>query len=244
MSITNNDIRNVLNIGSPLLLGRMAGSLARRPREDESWMGIAPIAHRVTVTTPLWLDVNVNVRVVPIFNIQVGQLESVFNEIVEQFFVEARQNVVDEWERSYFSNDGIGNAWVFVRQRFEALYAKYNDPEILDLMHYFPSERTVQTHTWWTILFPHVLGVRLLETRLISAIDFQNILFNGFFDPNGLRIQQTQDVQYMPRFGTLDIEEVDYIDPQQPPQELPDMVQRYYTTGFDMPAVGLTEIKP
>ena len=203
------DIKNVINPTSPLLLGRMAATLPRRPLEDETWLGIAPIGHRVTVSTSQLKHINVNAQIVLPFDVVLGQVETQLNEIIEQYMVECRQNVLDEWERTYFSNEGIHNAHHNIQVRFNAIFEKYNDPEVLDLALFFPADKAVQTHTWYTRISRAVIGARLLESRLIVDIDIENILLNGL--PQNLVIEQNQDVQEIPVLGTVVHEVVDYI---------------------------------
>ena len=204
-----NEIKNAINPTSPLLLGRMAATLPRRPLEDETWLGIAPIGHRVTVSTPLLKHINVNAKIVLPFEVVLGNVETQLNEIAEQYMMECRQNVLDEWERTYFSNEGMRNAHHDVQARFNALYEKYNDPEILDLALFFPADKAVQTHAWYTRISRAVIGARLLESRLIADIDFESVLLNGL--AQNLVIEQNQDVQEIPVLGTVVYEVVDYI---------------------------------
>ena len=202
-----NEIKNAINPTSPLLLGRMAATLPRRPLEDETWLGVAPIGHRVTVSTSQLKHINVNVQIVLPFDVVLGHVETQLNEIIEKYMVECRQNVLDEWERTYFASEGIHNAHHDIRARFNALYEKYNDPEILDIALFFPADKAVQTHTWHTRISRAVIGARLLESRLVTDIDIENILLNGL--PQNLVTEQNQDVQEMPVLGTVVYEVVE-----------------------------------
>jgi len=190
-----------------------------------SGFGTAPIGHRVTISTPEWLDVNINVRMVLVHGIEFGQIEGRLQEIAAGYFDELRQNVIDEWERSYFANDGITNAWV-----------EEGTPE------WFPAYAAKQTHTWWTRINGHVMGSRFLETRLVAEVDFENILINGV--RASLVIEQTQERQFMPRLNNIDIEIVDYIEPGEPGGTVPpgSIVQKVYVTAFDKPMSELSEV--
>jgi len=241
----------LLDRTSTSLLGRMVSAMARMPQQGELWMGIAPIGHRVTVETPQWLDINVNITIVLARGIQIGQVQQRLKDIIADYFVELRQSVLDEWDRTYFSTasiDHVDNAWVNLQDKvlaqneFIASLTDISEEDRQKLMDYtamsgewFPAEAAYQTHVWQTVIFPHVIGVRLLETRLISAIDFQNILINGNYDPNGFIREQSQERQYIPRLNNIDIQVVDYIQPQQPPIPMPEMVHKRFVQGFDSP---------
>jgi len=176
--------------------------------------GIAPIGHRVTCSTGEWLDVTINVTVAFIPNIEFGQGEQQLKEAIEKYFVEVRQNVVSEWERSYYANDGIFNNYVNIKSRFEALHDLYNDPEIMDLYLHFPAEHAIQTHNYFTRINRSIIAARLLETRLLADVDFENILIQGL--PRNLDICQNQESILIPRLKEIFFEVVDFIEPHDP----------------------------
>ena len=167
---------------------------------------LAPVGHRVTVATPNWLDIDINIPVTLAFGVTIGQVEARFNEILQEYFAEVRQGVLDEWERTYAANEGIANAYVDVKGRFNALFERYDDPEIFDLATHFPAECAKQTHTFYTSIHPQIIGVRLLNTRLVTAVDFENITINGVSSPSGMKFEQTEEVQFIPRLASFNID--------------------------------------
>lgn len=223
--------------------------------------GTAPIGHRVTVSTPQWLDINVFVPVVLTHDLQLGQVQTRLNELLREYIdIESRQAVLDEWERTYYANQGISNAWFdagcpewfpslseSIRQFIQArvlMALAVNLPTVnlvgIDLL-LREVLNSYQYHTFTTVLHPQTIGVRLLETRLVSAVDFANITINGRPDPNGLVIQHNQEVQYIPRLNTVEIHPVDYIAPQVPIDPA-QTIQKTYLTGFDKPVTQLSEV--
>lgn|GEM_PF-1735893 len=205
--------------------------------------GFSPVGHRVLIDTTEYYDINIYIRAVLMPTLQEGQVIQRFNEIADEYFAELRQSVIDEWERTYFSLDGgnISNAWVDVRGKFEVLYAQYNDPRLLDLMRHFPAENVIQTHNWLTLISGEVLGARMLETRLISALDFRGILINGA--DGRVHIQQNQDKVYTPRLISFVVEFVPYIEQKPtPPPDDPIVVKRYIT-GADKPMSELSVVE-
>jgi hypothetical protein len=279
--VSDEFVKHVQNIVDPI------------PRQGAGF-GLLAVGMRGIVSTPIWIDININIRAVLAHGITEGQINAPFNDILNQYFDELRQNVLTEWERTYYANEGIALAYVDIRDRFLSICAQLANPsfatlknaladkygqvlddcdcgcpfcqmalsddyqgelmalysqnlcdEIMDLATYFPAEKAKQTHIFYTIIHPQVMGVRLLNTRLISALDFAGMQINGMSDPNGFRIEQSQERVFMPRFNNLDIEIVDYIPdaPVLPP--LPgEMVQRYYFSGFDNPVGSVTEFIP
>jgi len=192
-------------------------------------MGIAPVGHRVTASTPTILEVDFYAKAALIPTIQPGQAESRFREIADRYFVELRQAVINEWERSYFANDGISNAWVDIRDKLEG--------QIGDRVNYFPAIAAKQTHNFTTTVSRVILGGRLAETRLISNLDFAGITING--QRRNLDISQSQEMVYIPVLCNFDIEFVDYI-PDAPTEPPPgEMIQKTYLTGFDKPVTEL-----
>ena len=166
-----------------------------------SGFGIAPIGHRVTVGTPKWQDININIHVTLPFGVTLGQVQTQFNAIIEEYFAEIRQNILEEWERTYFSNDGISNAFVNIANKFNALAVEHKDPRISELAIYFPADKAIQTHTWYTRISRAIIGARILESRLAVDVDIENILLNG--QAHNIIIEQTQEDQFLPRVGDV-----------------------------------------
>ena len=154
-------------------------------------LGMAPIGHRVAFSTPELLPIALDVQIVLSTGKTIGQAEPVFRGIFERYLVDLRQNVIDEWDHTYFNNIGIRNAYVDAGQ-----------PE------WFPSHAAKQTHTWYTVVRPQIIGVEFLATGLIDALDFDKFAINGVNDPNGFRIKQSEEKQYIPVFGRLGIVDV------------------------------------
>ena len=158
-------------------------------------LGVSPIGHRATFSTPELLPIELDVRIVLALGKTIGQVEPMFREVLERYLTDLRQSVIDEWEHTYFGNIGIRNA-----------YVDAGSPE------WFPSHAAKQTHTWYTVVRPQIIGVEFLATGLIDALDFDKFTINGVNDPNGLRIKQDEENQYIPVFGKLRIVEVPHIE--------------------------------
>ena len=188
-------------------------------------LGVAPIGHRVNFTTPFLLPVEIDIRVVLAPGITKTQIEPIFRDIIERYLADLRQNVVDEWERTYYNNISVSNAYVDA-----------------GLPQWFPDDIAKQTHTWYTFIRPQILGVEFLATGLIDALDFEWLLINGDKDPNGLPIDQTEEEQWLPIFERLDIDTVSYI-VTTPPTPPTTKIQATYITGPDAP-VSKLEIAP
>jgi len=207
-----------------------------------SGFGIAPLGHRVRVTTPEWMDIDIGVDVVLSFGVSLSQVQDRLEELLRGYFSELRSSVLDVWEQTYFANIGMQNEFVNVRDQLAALSIEHSDPRLLELADYFPAEKAIQTHTWRTIVHPQTIGVRLLETGLVSAVDFNSMQMNGQIDPNGFRIDHDQDMQFLPRLGQIHVEAVDYITPIVPPTDPIQTVQKVYITGYDKPVSEISEI--
>ena len=161
---------------------------------DFESLGIAPLGHRVTFSTPEILAIEISVKAVLARGSTAGQAEPVFIEIVRRHLADLRRDVVDEWEKTYFKNVGVGNAFVDAGK-----------PE------WFPALAAKQAHAWHTFVRPQVLGVGFLATGLIDALDFGSFAINGQSDPNGLRIAQNEERQRMPVFGGFNLTPVESI---------------------------------
>lgn len=219
-------------------------------------LGIAPVGHRVTISTPEFVEITHNIRVVLAPGITEGQIRQRFNEIVEQYYADFRQFIFDEWERTYYANIGIANAYVNLREDIEGVTAFLTEADplftgagmetqeaysrLMDLHKWFPAERAKQAHVFPTVINSQEIGVELRRTNLISAIDFRRILTNGEDDPNGYTIWQSQEMMYIPRMVNLDIEIVPFIEPWQPPGPPVDVDVKHYLTGFDRPMSKLS----
>ena len=158
-------------------------------------LGVSPIGHRAAFSTPELLPIELDVRIVLALGKTLGQVEPVFRDVLERYLADLRRNVIDEWEHTYFNSIGIRNAYVDAGR-----------PE------WFPSHAARQTHTWYTVVRPQIIGVEFLATGLIDALDFERFAVNGVSDPNGFRIKQNEENQYMPVFGRLGIEDVPHIE--------------------------------
>ena len=157
-------------------------------------LGIASIGRRVTFSTPEVLPIEINVLAVLAQGVTIGQVEPVFIEIVKRYLVDLRQNIINEWENTYYNNIGVKNA-----------YIDAGKPE------WFPALAAKQTHTWHSFVRPQIIGVEFLATGLIDAMDFERFMINGTREPNGFRITQNEEKQCMPVFGGLRIEPVPFI---------------------------------
>ena len=157
-------------------------------------LGIASIGQRVTFSAPDLLPLEIEARAVLAQGKTIGQVEPVFIEIVKRYLADLRQNVIDEWENTYYNNIGVKNA-----------YVDAGKPE------WFPALAAKQTHTWYTTVRPQVIGVEFLATGLLDALDFDSFTINGLKDPNGLRIEQNEEKQHMPVFGTFSLKPMQYI---------------------------------
>jgi len=182
---------------------------------DALQLGIAPVGHRVTISTPQWVDVDIVIPVVLSNGITEGQVRSRFEDILHRHFANLRQSVVDEWERTYYANIGITTPLAdmrddintldgFMRQSSGIFAAGGLDVvdaygRMMTLMTWFPTQQHIQAHNFETIIHPQVLGTELLATRLVSAVNFSNIEINGQADVNGFVIGQSQDMVYLPR---------------------------------------------
>jgi len=217
--------------------------------------GIAPIGHRVTVQTPKWVDIYVHVPVVLMRNIALGQAKPRLEELLIQYFVGLRQGILDEWERSYFANDGIAIAYVDLLNDINALFGFMTSNQsnftgniavayqnMLNMLEWFPAEKAKQTHNFETRIQPQDIGVLFRSTGLILAVDFLNISINGSKDQNGYQMWQNEENQFMPRLAGFELEAVDYIQPMQPPSPPVDTDRYRYTTGFDNPMSELVKI--
>ena len=203
-------------------------------------LGIAPVGHRVTVSTPEYLDIDVFVRCVLARDLTSSQVENKFNDIMQQYFDELRRQVVTEWENTYYSNSGIAINYVNNLERFQALYDQYQDPEILDLALFFPALQAYQTHNFTVTVSRVIIGGRLSESRLIADLDFAGIIING--EQKNFVINQSQEMIYVPRLRDFVIDFVDYI-PDEPETPSPcEMVQKTYVTAYDSPLQNLTVV--
>jgi len=144
--------------------------------------GIAPIGHNVTVSTSSVENINFGIRAVLAHGITPEQISPQLETILASHIDRMKRNVVSEWERTYFANDGIA-----------------------------VTPKGFQTHTWNIVLSPQIIGVELLNTGLIAAIDFTNFTINGEIDPNGYVIVQTQEETIIPQFNSANFTYVDYI---------------------------------
>lgn len=157
-------------------------------------LGIAPIGQRVTFSTPELLPLEMEARAVLAQGKTIGQVEPAFIEIIKRYLADLRQNVIDEWENTYYNNIGIRNAYVDAGR-----------PE------WFPALAAKQAHTWHTAVRPQIIGVEFLATGFIDALDFDSFMINGLKDPNGLRIEQNEEKQFMPVLGTFSLKPVQHI---------------------------------
>jgi len=189
--------------------GAGASGKANGMANGNTGIGIAPIGHRVTVDTPTELPIDLFFRIVLTSDLQLGQIETRLQEIVEEYFRETRQSVFDEWERTYYVNEGISNTYVDILEKFEQLAAEHNDSRIMDLSRYFPAEAVIQTHTFWTLVSGTTIGARFQDARLLVDLDFENILVNN--ERGRIRIEQNQEMLYLPVLGDLHFEVVPYI---------------------------------
>ena len=74
-------------------------------------LGVSPIGHRAAFSTPRLLPIEVDVRIVLALGKTIGQAWPVFREVLERYLADLRQDVVNEWEHTYFANIGIRNAY-------------------------------------------------------------------------------------------------------------------------------------
>ena len=209
-------------------------------------IGLVAVGHRTTVTTPKWKDVTISLRAVLSQGASKEQAKIQLDAILEKYFEDIRKDVFDEWERTYYSNVGVGIAYVDMVSRFEAIAAKIQDAqigyELMDLAKYFPAEAAKQTHTFYTIIHPQVIGVNLINSRAVTAVDFPSMSINGEVTAGGYRIEQTQDVQFLPRLIEVELDIVDYIQPADPPIPPAGLAQMRYYSGFDKPVSELVEV--
>ena len=224
-------------------------------------IGFAPIGHRVTVSTPEWFDVNINIRVVLAPSVDLSMVDARMSEILAQYMSEVRASVFTEWDRTLFDfttqPPPVRNAWadlqseVSEHKAFVSSLADISGDDRQRLLafatmagQWFPAEASHQTHNFFTTIHPQVVGLRLLETGLILAVDLQNLMINGDNDPNGLRIPQSEQRTFIPRLNNFDVEAVDYIEPATPPIQLPlgALTHKTFVTAFDMPVGHLSEV--
>ena len=190
-------------------------------------MGTAPVGHRVFVSTPEWYDVDITMRAVLMSGMTAGQVMTRAREVVERYFVELRQGIIDEWERTFFGNIGIRNTWVDVQlqaQEFKLLVSSWDNitaeqlDALLDYAQYssewMPAEAVKESHIWHTHIIPQEIGVIIRQARLVSVIDWSSILLNGIFYHDFLDIEQSEEGILYPRLRNMDIEFVDFISPQ------------------------------
>lgn len=183
--------------------------------------GFAPVGHRVTISTPQYLDIDIVIPVVPAPGATIGMIQPVAEEITEVYFAELTQAVFDTWERTYFANDGIGISVVELTETIGNLndFITLNEPaftgdiiaarnDMLAVLEWFPAEHQKQSHTFTVLLQPQILGTRILTHELISAVDFENIRINGEAWLRGFPITSTEEAQFLPRLRSLTIIEV------------------------------------
>jgi len=183
--------------------------------------GIAPIGHRVTVSTPEMMDVFIKVQLVLLPHIEEGQAESIIQDFIRAYIDEVGHSLVNEWERTYYANIGISNAFV-----------GHGNPE------WFPAALASQTHNFHLTISRMVIGARLMEVltpRIVANVDIWRMEING--QQSDLIVPQSQEVQLIPRLYHLDIEYVNEIQPYPQTPDVPvDMVgAKYFNIGFDKP---------
>jgi len=169
-------------------------------------LGFAPVGHRVTVATPKYYDIDLHLPIFAAEGASHGQLYGALREIAEVYMRERVQAVFDIWERTYFANEGIANPYVDLSEAIEGLR---NDPryaDMLNILGHFDPKRVVQAHNFEVLVQPQVLGVRVLQHELVSAVDFENIRVNGERWLGGYAVKSNQDGQFLPRLRGLEIE--------------------------------------
>jgi len=181
-------------------------------------LGIAPVGHRVTISTPEYIDIDITMPVTPSLGATIGQIEPIAQDITDEYIKELVQSVFDTWERTYFANEGIENTVVGLSNDIDALNtfmvanedlftggiaAAYSNMQ--QLLNFYPADRIVQTHDFEVLFQPQILGVRILQSELVNAVDFENILINGAPWLSGYPIHSNQDTQLLPRLRTLEI---------------------------------------
>ena len=171
-------------------------------------MGYAPVGHRVTVSTPEYMDVDISIPIVPAYGATEGQLYPIIRQITEDYIETRVRAVFDTWERTYFANEGIFNPVADLAQKIELFE---NDPryaELMEIFEHYPHERVLQSHLFEVLIQPQFLGVEVLRHELVNSVDFENIHINGEMWLGGFPVKSNQDRQFLPRLGRLEIEVV------------------------------------
>ncbi|MCL2223559.1 MAG: baseplate J/gp47 family protein [Defluviitaleaceae bacterium] len=177
-----------------------------------SGFGFAPIGHRVTVSTPENRTITVKVPVILRVGTTIGQIETRALEIVELYFAEMRQNVLTEWENTYYRGaQNIRNNFVQLGDDISALNDFMLDNQsaftgdiseaydrMLAVLEWFPAKKIRQEHDWQTILYPQVIGTLIAGAGIVSGVVFDGIEIDGSADPQGLIINQSQEKQELP----------------------------------------------
>jgi hypothetical protein len=186
--------------------------------------GFSPVGHRVTIDTPVTTPFDLKFSVVLAMGITENQINISFNTILENYFDELRHGILERWEQTYYANHGIFNPTVNLAADISALRNFITDnasaftgsivqayQNMLALLEWYPAEQIMQSHTFHTVINPQVMAVHLLDTGLVTAVDFNNILINGVPYTSGYTIEQTQDAQFIPVFSGAVYEAVSFI---------------------------------
>ncbi|MCL2357031.1 MAG: baseplate J/gp47 family protein [Defluviitaleaceae bacterium] len=186
--------------------------------------GFAPVGHRVTISTSEYLEINITIPVIPVLGATIGQIYPVAREIIDGYFDEltrgAReaQGVFDQWERTYFSSEGIAITSATLSANIEALNTFFianqnivtGDIAIAyqnmrTLLEWFPTEHVKQSHNFEVLLQSQEMGVRLQRHELIRNVDFTGIMINGANHIQGFPIESNEEVQRLPKLIYLEL---------------------------------------